>query len=121
MFKRPEEIIVLILAVLWIVGTYFLAALFGADAYTVLKITALTLLWSAASFLLWQKNLSRYIWPLLLGCLTACWWPYLNQSVAPGSLPWYASWTFKTILALIPITAGYLFKWKQYRQRKTKP
>lgn len=37
MFKRPEEIIVLILAVLWIAGTYFLAALFGADAYTVLK------------------------------------------------------------------------------------
>lgn len=69
MFKRPEEIIVLILAVLWIAGTYFLAALFGADAYTVLKITALTLLWSAASFLLWQKNLSRHIWPLLLGCL----------------------------------------------------
>ncbi|MCD0217583.1 hypothetical protein LN386_26860, partial [Enterobacter hormaechei subsp. steigerwaltii] len=63
MFKRPEEIIVLILAVLWIAGTYFLAALFGADAYTVLKITALTLLWSAASFLLWQKNLSRHIWP----------------------------------------------------------
>lgn len=121
MFKRPEEIIVLILAVLWIAGTYFLAALFGADAYTVLKITALTLLWSATSFLLWQKNLSRHIWPLLLGCLTACWWPYLNQSVAPGSLPWYASWTFKTILALIPVTAGYLFKWKQYRQRKTKP
>ncbi len=56
MFKRPEEIIVLILAVLWIAGTYFLAALFGADAYTVLKITALTLLWSAASFLLWQKT-----------------------------------------------------------------
>ncbi|CNP51870.1 Uncharacterised protein [Neisseria gonorrhoeae] len=56
MFKRPEEIIVLILAVLWIAGTYFLAALFGADAYTVLKITALTLLWSAASFLLWQKK-----------------------------------------------------------------
>lgn len=27
MFKRPEEIIVLILAVLWIAGTYFLAAL----------------------------------------------------------------------------------------------
>lgn len=56
MFKRPEEIIVLILAVLWIAGTYFLAALFGADAYTVLKITALTLFWSAASFLLWQKK-----------------------------------------------------------------
>ncbi|EEZ43537.1 predicted protein [Neisseria gonorrhoeae 35/02] len=68
-----------------------------------------------------KKNLSRHIWPLLLGCLTACWWPYLNQSVAPGSLPWHASWTFKTILALIPATAGYLFKWKQYRQRKTKP
>ncbi|SUA21258.1 Uncharacterised protein [Neisseria gonorrhoeae] len=27
----------------------------------------------------------------------------------------------QTILALIPATAGYLFKWKQYRQRKTKP
>lgn len=121
MFKRPEEIIVLILAVLWIAGTYFLAALFGADAYTVLKITALPCFGLPHHSSFGKKNLSRHIWPLLLGCLTTCWWPYLNQSVAPGSLPWHASWTFKTILALIPATAGYLFKWKQYRQRKTKP
>lgn len=132
MFKRPEEILVLILAICWLVCTYFLAAYLGADAYTVLTITGLTLLWAAASFKLWQRNLSRHIWPLFLGFLVACWWPYLDwlavKDIAVSdsgsqavliAKPWYASWTFKIILALIPTAAAYAFKWKQSKKRRT--
>ena len=46
MFKRPEEIIVLVLAVIWVVLTYFIAAFLGADTYTIFLITGLTLVWA---------------------------------------------------------------------------
>ena len=42
MFKRPEEIIVLILALLWVVLSYYIAAILISDAYTILLITVLT-------------------------------------------------------------------------------
>ena len=67
MFKRPEEIIVLVLAVLWVVLTYFLAAYCGADAYTVILITGLTLVWAAVCFRFWQKGWERNVWPVFFG------------------------------------------------------
>ena len=134
MFKRPEELIMLVLAVLWVILTYFLCGYFGVPAQTSLLIAALTLIWAAASFSLWQRNYSRLIWPVLLGLLVACWWPFLDwyavkDIVVPGmehqaiivNKPWYAGWTFKFILALIPICAGYFFKWKNSRKSKTSP
>ena len=75
MFKRPEEIIVLILALLWVALSYYFAAILISDAYTILLITVLTFVWAAICFLLWQRNLSRHIWPLFLGRLVACGWP----------------------------------------------
>lgn len=133
MFKRPEELIVLILGLLWVALTYFLTASFGADTYTVLLITGLTLVWAVVCFVLWQKNLSHMIWPLFLGCLVACWWPLLDwfaikDFIIPGAesqaivvaKPWYAGWTFKIILALIPVGLGYFIKLKRARQNKIK-
>ncbi len=77
MFKRPEEIIVLVLAVLWVVLTYFLAAYCGADAYTVILITGLTLVWAAVCFRFWQKGWERNIWPVFWDALSfaggRCW------------------------------------------------
>ena len=119
MFKRPEEIIVLILALLWVVLSYYIAAILISDAYTILLITVLTFVWAAICFLLWQRNLSRHIWPLFLGSLVACWWPYftwLASDVPEGT--WYSGWTFKSIIALIPVVAAYLFKWKRSRKNK---
>ena len=78
MFKRPEEIIVLVLALLWVALSYYFAAILISDAYTILLITVLTFVWAAICFLLWQRNLSRHIWPLFLGSLVACWWPYFT-------------------------------------------
>lgn len=131
MFKRPEEIIVFILALLWVGLSYYLAAFLGADAYTVIKITVFTLIWAAVCFRLWQRNLSSNIWPLMLGFLTACWWPYLDwlavkDIIAPDTQnqtivitrPWYAGWLFKSLTALVPVCAGYAFKWRQNRKRK---
>ena len=47
MFKRPEELIMAVLAALWVVFTYFLASYFGAPTQTALLITAFTLIWAA--------------------------------------------------------------------------
>ena len=50
MFKRPEEIIVLILALLWVGLSYYFAAILISDAYTILLITVLTFVWAAICF-----------------------------------------------------------------------
>lgn len=128
MFKRPEELIMAVLAALWVVLTYFAASYFGAPVHTALLICTLTLIWAAILFLLWQRDRIRLIWPLFLGLLTACWWPLLDwyavsKFVEPGAVadtivinkPWFASWTFKIILALVPTVAAYAVKYKHYR------
>lgn len=125
--KRPEEAIMAVIAALWVVLTYFCAVYLGAPAQTALLITALTLLVMIPLFLLWQRNRAGWLWPLFLGCLVACWWPFLDwwavkDVVMPagGTIvlqrPWYASWTFKMILSLLPVAAGYVWIW---RRRKT--
>lgn len=132
MFDRPEEIIMAVLAALWIVATYVLASAFGASAKYIWLITGLTAVWSLVSFLLWQGNRTHLLWPLLLGLLVACWWPYLDwiavRNLAPAAAtadgvivlqkPWYASWTFKLILSALPLIGGYVWKFYAARQRK---
>ncbi|EFE48845.1 hypothetical protein NEIELOOT_02436 [Neisseria elongata subsp. glycolytica ATCC 29315] len=81
--------------------------------------------------LLWQRDRIRLIWPLFLGLLTACWWPLLDwyavsKFVGPGAVadtivinkPWFASWTFKIVLALVPTVAAYAVKYKHYRNHR---
>ncbi|HFC6393979.1 hypothetical protein [Neisseria bacilliformis] len=129
MFKRPEEFIVAVLAALWVAASYFAAARFGAPAHTALLIAVLTLLWAIVFFLLWQRERTRLLWPLFLGLLAACWWPMLDWYAVRGIVPpetagemiviakpWYASWTFKIILALIPAAAGYAWMFKTSRR-----
>lgn len=129
MFKRPEEFIMAILAALWVVLTYFLADYLGAPTAPTLLITALSLIWAIVFFIVWQRNASRLIWPLFLGLLVACWWPFLDwyavsDILVPGAStdtiviakPWYATWTFKLIIAAIPVLLGYAVKWKMKRK-----
>lgn len=125
MFKRPEELIMAVLAALWVVLTFFLVSYFGAPTQTALLISALTLIWAAVFFMLWQRHLTSWIWPVFLGLLVACWWPYLDwyavrdliaadvagETIVVGK-PWYATWTFKGILAVIPVVLGYGMRWK---------
>ena len=134
MFKRPEELIMASLALLWVVLTYFIVDYFGAVSQTTLTITGFTLLWAVLFFVLWQRNLTRALWPIFLGLLVACWWPYLDwmsirNLLLPGAesdtiiiaKPWYATWTFKFILAAIPTLLGYLWMFKQHQKRKALP
>ncbi|MDO4997585.1 MAG: hypothetical protein Q4E16_02935 [Neisseria sp.] len=131
MFKRPEELIMAVLAALWVAFTYFMATYFNAPSQTALLIAALTLIWAVVFFILWQRNLTRHIYPIFLGLLIACWWPFLDWYAISGivstnalndtiivSKPWYATWTFKLIIALVPVLLGYAFKFKQYRKNK---
>ena len=132
MLKRPEEFIMAILAALWVVLTYFIADYLGAPTHTALLISALTLIWALVFFILWQRNITHLIWPVFLGLLVACWWPFIDWFairgfVTPESIndtivlnrPWYDTWTAKIIWALIPTVLGYVYKWK--RSRRTVP
>ncbi|MCP2041385.1 putative neutral ceramidase superfamily lipid hydrolase [Neisseria sp. HSC-16F19] len=124
MLNRPEELIMAVLAGLWVVLTYLLADYIGIHTHTALLITALSLIWAAVFFMLWQRSRIRWIWPLFLGLLVACWWPALDwlavkdiaMDNADGlivlSRPWYATWTAKLIYAAIPILIGYIIIWK---------
>lgn len=119
MFSRPEEIIMAILGLLWLVGSYFLAAYSGINSPHIFMITGLTLLWLVLAFVLWQRGFYRHTWPLLLGLLLACWWPALHWIARDAAAaPWYAGWTFKLVLAAVPVVAGYVWKWQQQRRRK---
>ncbi|EGV35478.1 hypothetical protein [Neisseria weaveri] len=130
MFKRPEEIILAVLAGLWVILTYLAANYLGMPMESKLTVTGFTLLWAIVCFMLWQRNLNCAVWPFFFGALVACWWPYLdwlavrditalsaNDTIVIAK-PWYATWTFKGIAAAIPVVIGYLVKWKRYRARK---
>lgn len=127
--KRPEEIIMAVIAALWVVLTYLAADYIGAPSQTALLITALTLLVLIPAFLLWQRNRIAWVWPLFAGLLTACWWPMLDwlavkDVLAAGAVtdilllqrPWYAGMTFKICLALTPTVLLYILLWRR-RQR----
>ena len=126
--KRPEEVIMAVIAALWVVLTYSCARYLGAPVHTVLLISALTLIVLVPAFLLWQRNRVAWLWPLFLGLLVACWWPFLDwwavkDLVLPGGdtivlqRPWYASWTFKLVLAVLPVLGGYAWMWQQRRRQ----
>ncbi|WP_245636583.1 hypothetical protein [Eikenella longinqua] len=135
MLKRPEEVMVAVLAAVFVVLTYAAASYFGALGQTALLVAALTLIVLLPAFLLWQRNRAAWLWPCLLGLLAACWWPYFDargaQSLPVGllqqdaaaaaeALPWYAGWTFKLLLAALPVAVGY--GWMLYRRYgKKKP
>lgn len=132
MFSKPEEVIMAILATLWVVATYFIAGYSGASPKYMFLITGLTVVWAVASFLLWQAGRVERLYPVLIGALIACWWPWLdwfavrNVVVPQGEVllmtkPWYASWTFKLILALLPIVLGYVRMWRNSRKVKFNP
>ena len=55
--KKPEEIIMAVLAALWVILTYFVLTYIGAHLETSLTITGLTLLWCVVAFVFWQKKL----------------------------------------------------------------
>ncbi|MDO4696612.1 MAG: hypothetical protein Q4A49_03660 [Neisseria sp.] len=131
MFKRPEELIMAILAAVWIVFTYFAASWFGAPGQTALLIAALNTVWTLVLFFLWLRGRHSLIWPLFLGLAAACWFPLLDWFAVsrlhiggtpandyPFETPWFASLPFKTVSAVLPVIAAYTFKFKQYRKRK---
>lgn len=131
MMKKPEEFIVAVLGALWVVLTWVVAAYFGIPAQTALLITVLTLLWTIVVYLLWARALLGWVWPIFLGLLVACWWPALDwlairdvltPDAQTGTIilnkPWYATWTFKFILALVPVALGYGAAFMAVRKRK---
>lgn len=132
--KKPEEIIMAVLAALWVVLTYFILNYIHTDLVTMLTITGCTLLWCIVAFVFWQKNLMTWVWPVFVGLLIACWWPifdwlyfHLNgidtariNEVMMVEKTWYATWTFKLIIAIVPTLIAYVVAWKFAQKRKQK-
>ena len=131
MFKRPEEILLILVGIAFLAITYFLAGWATAASlkYT-LMITGGTLLWLAAFFWLWTHEKAFLFYPVLLGLFVACWCPWLDwfalrhtaaadtTSMIVLNKPWYATWTFKAVLIALPIIGGYAWEWQRRRKRK---
>lgn len=131
MFRKPEELIMAILLLLWVVVAYFLAdyATASHTKYT-LMITAFNLIWAIVSFVSWKFDKWAFVLPLLVGALVACWLPWLDwfafkdilatqgTAVLVVERPWYADWIFKGIVVLIPIIATAVIQFRQRRQRQ---
>lgn len=131
--KKPEEIIMAVLAALWVIFTYFILSYNDVRTETTLTITGLTLLWAVVAFVFWQKNLMAWLWPIFVGLLIACWWPFwdwyavkdvIDQSRIGETLlltkPRYATWEFKFAIAIIPTLLAYVGAWKLAQKRKQK-
>ena len=132
--KKPEEIIMAVLAALWVILTYFVLNYFGTDIVTTLTITGCSLLWVIVAFVFWQKSLMAWLWPIFIGLLVACWWPILDwlyfhlsgmdtsliNEVTMVEKRWYATWTFKLFIAIIPTLIAYVAAWKLAQKRKQK-
>ncbi len=129
MLNKPEEFIMSILAGIWVVLTFIICRYLRLPTDTGLLITALTLIWALVFFLVWQRGNSRQIWPIFLGLLVMCWWRAIYWSasfnilnadnIVQNNISWYGTWPALIIYALIPVIAGYLFKWFRYKKQKT--
>nr|UOP04790.1 hypothetical protein LVJ77_11665 [Conchiformibius kuhniae] len=62
MLSKPEEVIMAVLAAVWVVLTYFLAGWTGAAAKYVLLITAFSGVWAVLAFLLWKTGWAGRLW-----------------------------------------------------------
>ncbi|MGE9549195.1 hypothetical protein [Snodgrassella alvi] len=131
MLNKPEEFIMAILAGIWVVITFIICRYLQLPTDTGLLVTTLTLVWALVFFLLWQRARTRNIWPLFLGLLVMCWWRAIHHGSSEimlnsdGSttklVHWYGSWTALIIYALIPVIAGYAFKWWQHKRQRPQP
>ena len=131
MFKRPEELLMLMLCAAFLAATYFAAGwATAASAKYTLMITGFTLLWLSACFWLWTHERATGLYPLLAGLFVACWCPWLDwfalrHTAAADSVnmivlnkPWYATWAFKAALAALPVITGYAWQWKRRRDAR---
>lgn len=117
-----------VLAGIWVAITFIICRYLQLPTDTGLLVTTLTLIWALVFFLLWQRGRTSNIWPVFLGLLVMCWWRAIyyssteiilnNDNSTSTLVHWYGSWTALIIYALIPLIAGYGFKWWQHKRRK---
>lgn len=128
MLNKPEEFIMAVLAGIWVAITFIICRYLQLPTDTGLLVTTLTLIWALVFFLLWQRGRTSNIWPVFLGLLVMCWWRAIyyssteiilnNDNSTSTLVHLYGSWTALIIYALIPLIAGYGFKWWQHKRRK---
>lgn len=122
MFDQPEEWIVAFLGVLWLIITFFAAQyLVGENNVFVFRIVALSALFVVLGFLTWHHHFWLKTYPLFFGFLVFSWLPLLDSYASQASSnqsTWYASWSVKLILTLLPIALGYALKYRRQKQRR---
>ena len=131
MLNKPEELIMALLAALGVVLTFIFCRYLNMPTDTGLLTTTLTLLWAVIFFLLWQRGLTRHIWPIFLGLWVVCWWRAIYWSAtqiilngdnnAHTEISWYGSWPALITYALIPVVIGYLIKWQSHKNHQPQP
>lgn len=126
MFQRPEEFIMAILAILWVILSYIVSSYLDAPAYVSLLIGALNLIWATVFFIFWQRSYAiSWVYPIFISLNVACWLPLLDwiaqqhaQTSLPPTLPWFGSTTFQIIIVLLPMMILYGLKLKRYWKNK---
>ncbi|MFH4354809.1 MAG: hypothetical protein WDW20_04470 [Neisseriaceae bacterium] len=123
MTKKPEEIILAALGIVWMFASYFLARYLGMDIGTSIQLLLYNAVWVIFFYSVWKNAFLYLTWPVFLGAFIAAWTPLLDgyaQLHKPGSvttqslswacapLPWYATWYFKFILVMSVVFIGYL-------------
>lgn len=112
MFRRPEECLMALLAILWLGAHYWLAALLtSASVFYTFFITGLVALWTIVLFWLWHKDWIYPILPAGVGLWLGCWIPILSFW-ANGEITWYNNIWFKVLVVSVPIVLGYLKRYQ---------
>ncbi|MBN3859190.1 hypothetical protein GKC56_01360 [Neisseriaceae bacterium PsAf] len=130
MFKKPEEIIIAILGVIWIVATYFINYWLGVNNDITVQIVLYNIVWVIATFLVWKNEKIYLTWPVFLGLFVAAWTPLLTWYAQKSAgydiqttdlictqMPWFATWYFKFGLVLAVIVIGYIILLIQNRKK----
>lgn len=129
MFKKPEEIILAILAVAWIVLTYFINHWLGVNSGITIQIMLYNMAWVVIIYIVWKKDKIYSTWPIFIGFLMAAWTPILtwyaqknagytsNIDLVCGPMPWFATWYFKFGLVISANIIAYIILLLQHRKK----
>lgn len=130
MFKKPEEVIIAILGIAWIILSYFITHWIGTNSGIAVEIIIYTLVWVIGTFIFWKNDKIYYTWPIFIGLFVGSWTPLLTwyAQVKAGYIlpttnlicsivPWYASWYAKFGLIAAIVLIGYIILIFQNRKK----
>ncbi|QRN41691.1 MAG: hypothetical protein GKC53_06230 [Neisseriaceae bacterium] len=121
MFKKPEEIIIAILGIVWIILCYFINRWLVVSNDITVQIILYNIVWVITTFLVWKNEKIYLTWPIFLGLFVTAWTPLLTWYAQKSAgydiqtanlmciqMPWFATWYVKFGLVLAVMFIGYI-------------